>query len=41
MLRRAQAVLLDVRDEVLELVGEEAGHADEAGDADGDEAEAG
>jgi hypothetical protein len=36
----AQAVLFDVRDEVVDLVDEEAGNADETGDADGQEAEA-
>ena len=41
MLRRSQTVLFDVWDQVLELVRQEAGDADHASDANGDEAQAG
>ena len=37
----AHAVFLDVRDEVVDLVGQEGGDAEDAGDADGDEGQAG
>ncbi len=41
MLGSAKTVLLDVRNQVLELIDQEAGDAYQACDADGDEAETG